>query len=240
MAFMIPEQISPDTESKAEIKTFKKFQKEFDDSWTIFHSFSMQGKNREGKLIDSEADFVLFHREHGMLVLEIKGGVVEFDGRGKCFQNNKEISSPEFQAKMNRYNLRDLLTRRMNGDPQIKLAHAVYFPDTYQDINKFPPAYENMAFTRNDTPYIEESIKGLLSKKITSRDKEMSEGLAKAVISSLSPKLSTGNSMLDKIGRNEDTFNVLTEIQAQLLKFISRYKHAMIEGGAGTGNYTCY
>jgi len=63
----------------------------------------------------------------------------------------------------------------------------------------------------------------------------MPEGLFKAILSALSPKLTLGNTILDKIGRNEDTFNVLTEIQTQLLKFVSRYKHAMIEGSAGTG-----
>ena len=235
MAKMIPQKLSSNTESQAEVETFKLMEKEFDDSWTIFHSFSMQGKNREDKLIDAEADFVLFHREHGMLVLEVKGGIIEFDGMGKYFQNSKEISSPEFQARMNKYNLEKLLKKRMHGDPLIRYAHAVYFPDTYLDVINFPPNYDYITFTGKDTPYLESSIKTLLSRKKKQRDREMPEGLAKAVVSSLSPKLSIGNTILDKIGRNTSTFNVLTEIQGQLLKFISRYKHAMIEGSAGTG-----
>jgi hypothetical protein len=235
MAIMIPNKISPDTVTQSEIKTFSYLEKTFDESWTIFHSFCMQGKNKEGKLIDAEVDFVLFHRLFGMLVLEVKGGVIEFDGLGKSIQNNKEISSPEFQAKINKYNLKDLIRRRMNGDPKIRIAHAVYFPDTFLDANKFPPAYEYITFTGKDTPYLKDSIKNLLLQKKNPRDKEMPEVLAKAVVSSMSPKLSTGNTILDRIYKNEGTFNALTEIQTQLLKFISRYRHAMIEGGAGTG-----
>jgi len=125
MAILSPPLISPDTESQAEVKTFKHLNKTFDDSWTIFHSFSMQGKNREGKLIDAETDFIMFHREYGMLVLEVKGGVIEFDGAAKCLQNGKEISAPEFQAKANKYNLKNLLKRRLYGDPLIRYTQTV-------------------------------------------------------------------------------------------------------------------
>ncbi|MCP4179711.1 MAG: AAA family ATPase [bacterium] len=235
MAIMIPEKISLDTQSQAEVKAYKHFQKVFDDSWTIFHSFSMHGENLEGKLIDAEADFVFFHKDFGILVLEVKGGILEFDGRGRCFQYAKEIYDPEKQARHNKYNLKRILNRKLHDDPQIKYAHAVYFPDTFQDIIKFPPRYSDIAFTGNDTPYILKNVIELLSRIKFNRRREMSEGLAKAVLKALSPNLSVGNTIIDQIGQNRNTFNILTEIQSQLLKFISKYRHAMIEGSAGSG-----
>ena len=236
MAVMIPENISSDTESMAEVKTFKYFQKAFDDSWTIFHSFSMQGENKEKKLIDAEADFVLFNKDYGLLVLEVKGGIINFDGAGNCFQNGYKIKDPEFQAKMNIHDLNKILIRRLHGDPQLKLAHAIYFPDTYVDVGKLPPQFDsNLTFTGNETPYIVGCIEKLFNKKKSSRKYEISDRLAKAILNALSPKISIGNSILDKIGQGKSTFKILTEVQCQLLKFISGYKHALIEGYAGSG-----
>ena len=235
MAIMIPAEINPNTESKAEIKAFKHFQKAFDDSWTIFHSFSMQGENKENKLIDAEADFVFFNKDYGLLVLEVKGGVVNFNGAGKCFQNGREIKDPESQARINKYNLNKLLKRRLNGDPQLKLAHAVYFPDTYIDADKLPPQYDYITFTGKETAYIADCIQKLFAKKKSSRKYEISDRLAKAILDALSPNISIGNTILDKIGQGKSTFNMLTEVQSQLLKFIGGYKHALIEGYAGSG-----
>ena len=235
MPRMIPEIVSSDTESNAEKKVFTLLQKVFDDSWTIFHSFSMQGVNTEGKHIDAEADFVLFNKFFGILILEIKGGIVSFEGNGKCFQNGIEIRDPEYQARANKYNLKRILNARLHGDPQIRYAHAVYFSDTFVNNLKLPPAYEQIAFTGKDTPYIDKCIKTLMQKRKCSRKQELSDGLANAIITALAPKVSLGNTIFDRIEKNRNTYNVLTEIQTQLLKFISRYKHALIEGFAGSG-----
>ena len=43
-----------------------------EDSWDVFQSVIWQGP-RGGRPSDGEADFVLVHPRHGILVLEVKG-----------------------------------------------------------------------------------------------------------------------------------------------------------------------
>lgn len=100
MAKLIPQEISQETLSHAEKSAFALFQKAFDDSWTIFHSFALQRENREAKLIDAESDFVFFNKNYGILVMEVKGGIIEFDGKGNCFQNSKPINDPAFHTML--------------------------------------------------------------------------------------------------------------------------------------------
>ena len=235
MAKMIPHSIAPDSDSQAEIRTFELLKTSFDDSWTIFHSYRLRGENLEGKLIDSEIDFLLYNPQYGIIVFEVKGGIISYDGLGNCYQNNKKINDPEFQARINKYNLMKILKKRLNGDPQIKFAHAVYFPDAYVDTSNLPPAYDSIAFTGVDSPYLEKSLIELLSKIKTKRQTQLSDSIANLILEKLNPDFQLGNTILDRLEQNKRLFPVLTEIQTQLLDFISKYKKALIQGFAGSG-----
>src|SRR5262245_20543040 len=49
-----------------------------DAQWEVFHSVAWQAP-RAGREGDGEADFVLLHPRHGLLVLEVKGGRINVD-----------------------------------------------------------------------------------------------------------------------------------------------------------------
>ena len=235
MAKMIPVSIASDTESQAEIRSFELFKTNFDNSWTIFHSYRLRGENVEGKLIDSEIDFLLFNPKYGIIVLEVKGGVISYDGSGNCYQNNKKINDPEFQSRLNKYNLMKILRNRLNGDPQIKFAHAVYFPDSYIDSLCLPPAYDSIAFSGKDSPYLEKCFINLLEKIKIKRQTSLSDSISKLILEKLNPNFQIGNTILDRLEQNKRLFPVLTEIQTQLLDFINNYKKVLIQGCAGSG-----
>ncbi len=51
-----------------------------DDGWTVMHSYPwLRRQSQGGPLREGEADFVLFHREFCLLVLEVKGAEVSYD-----------------------------------------------------------------------------------------------------------------------------------------------------------------
>ena len=75
------------------------------DDYRVYHRktwYSFDGGAREG-----EADLLLQHRELGMLVLEVKGGRVAFDGRTGVWTSTDrdgavhEIKDPFAQAQRN-------------------------------------------------------------------------------------------------------------------------------------------
>src|ERR1700726_3593250 len=106
MARMIPPAPvagSPDSE----VATFNAFAC-LDDSWTILQSVRWQavrGK-RQG---DGEADFVLLHSRHGLIVVEVKGGGIRVE-QGVWFTTNRlgvtePIKSPFEQAVASKHAL---------------------------------------------------------------------------------------------------------------------------------------
>ena len=59
MARMIPSEYSDMNKSEAEKHLYYKLNESFGDDWTIFHSYSIEGRNKSNKIIDVEIDFLL-------------------------------------------------------------------------------------------------------------------------------------------------------------------------------------
>jgi hypothetical protein len=53
---------------------------QLDAEWNVFHSVTWQSA-RDGRQGDGEADFILLHPRHGILVLEVKGGSITLEGK---------------------------------------------------------------------------------------------------------------------------------------------------------------
>src|SRR5262245_37538849 len=107
-----------------------------EDGWIVFHSVTWQAP-RAGREGDGEADFILLHARHGMLVLEVKGGRIELaDGRWFTTDRNgarNEIRDPFRQAVDSKHALlRYLQDVALRPTPTI--GHAIVFPDIFIDI----------------------------------------------------------------------------------------------------------
>ena len=101
------------------------------DAFTIFYSVAWQSRSLAGNVRDGEADFVIAHPELGMLVIEVKGGSIRFDGvSGQWYSGIHEIRDPVEQAKKSRYELlRKLQDLPGWGDTWMTTGHAVAFQD---------------------------------------------------------------------------------------------------------------
>jgi len=91
--------------------------KKLGDDWVVMHGlqFVTPAHGRHPPR-NGEADFILAHRNHGLIVLEVKGGRYEVEhGRwftfpdGKCTPMNRSSFA---QAMRNRYDLRDYVVGR--------------------------------------------------------------------------------------------------------------------------------
>lgn len=106
------------------------------DDWAVLHHVRWLQKERGRNARDGEADFVLAHPEHGILVLDVKGGEVAYDGTtGEWTSRSRDgtvnpITDPFDQAKDNGYALRDHLRSLPNWPPRWgPIGYAVCFPD---------------------------------------------------------------------------------------------------------------
>jgi hypothetical protein len=233
MARMIPAECAPDTESKAEAKLFEVLKKSLDDSWTVFHSFNMLARNREKKLGDGEIDFLIFHKEFGMLALEVKGGQLAFKD-GYWFQNGRKLTKgPVEQAKVNKYIIMEYLNRWFKDGFPCYFGHAACFPDCYE-IKGLPMDCEGVVISGQEVPYIRDAVVKIMrdfNKEAIKTDANAVEQILK----SLAPMFEYGVSISDRIGQAESRILSLTELQCEMLSFISGHRRALVRGCAGSG-----
>jgi hypothetical protein len=234
MAQMIPAECAATTESQAEVEVFKQLKLQLDDSWTVFHSFTLLAKNQEEKLIDAEIDFLLFHPKKGLLSLEVKGGKVHQEN-GEWYQYDKKLPrSPIEQAKVNKYSIRSYLFNHMHGDTEMAFGHAVCFPNS-GPIRNLPADMKEVVITNEQMTYLKEAIETIMESWSDERSRELPKAVANAVVKTLMPAFEVGVSMNDRIIHAERQLFSLTEMQCELLNFICQHKKALIQGCAGSG-----
>ena len=136
MARMVPN-VTP-SGSEAEAEVYRALRDTTSEEYLALHSVPWVAREpgRPGQAV-GEIDFLVIHPEHGLLVIEVKGGGVEYDsqenrwtsrGRGGVFT----IHDPHQQAVAGAHRVLD----RLKGIPAFRrqrprVGHAVMFPDGF-------------------------------------------------------------------------------------------------------------
>jgi len=128
---MLPERLDPETESPAERLLYQVFQKQLPNDFVVFHAVNWLLREPHQGAWNGEADFVIVHPAHGLLVLEVKGGPIRYDARTRqWFSGPHSIRDPVKQARRNQYALMAKLGEHPRWpDRPILFGHAVAFPD---------------------------------------------------------------------------------------------------------------
>jgi hypothetical protein len=122
---MIPESPRDDASSGAELTLFKRLRDDTSSELVAFHSVAWLVPTGNGRPREGEADFVLAHPSHGVLVVEVKGGTIRYDAKtaqwttiGK--RGEDRIKDPFRQGQRSEHMLIDLLAgARSAGDRKI-------------------------------------------------------------------------------------------------------------------------
>lgn len=82
---------------------------------------------------DGETDLLIVHPEHGLLVVEVKGGQIRRDGSNRWFSGKYELKPPPFeQAETSKHRLSEKFSSLPDwpaGPESLRAGHAVCFPD---------------------------------------------------------------------------------------------------------------
>ena len=245
MANIIPllteEQIK-EIPSIAEQKVYRVLAEQLPSDYLIVHSLEFIKQTSKFKSHgDREADFVIFSPHYGVLVVEVKGGGIEYDkSMNQWYSIDRDskkhaIKNPIRQAKDAKYEIRNHLKL---GNKSLLLAHAVIFPDI-----------ENVAtLVSHDMPInIIGSNRNLidLEKWVIDvfdywageepiYDALGDEGV-KVAERTYGKQVSLRPSLRSAIEKEIQKQIQLTNQQKNILRQLKKRKHAVIEGGAGTG-----
>lgn len=146
----MPPHIYPETlagvivKSPAEKLLFETFRSQLDENFYILHSVAWIEIRQKGKKpSDGEIDFVILHPKMGILLLEVKGGIIGRDENSRWYTIRKDgthadIKNPFEQVKENKYALIKKLRSLPNWMHELPtIGHAVAFPDGTIDNLEF-------------------------------------------------------------------------------------------------------
>lgn len=240
MAKMYPSSISPDVPSKAERLLYGLLANNLSDDYLVFHSVAWQSRSEIYGAQDGEADFVIVHPEQGILVVEVKGGLIDYNGeRGVWLQNGSEMRKDPFeQAKVFKYVLLDLLKKEAYWKNRyICISHAVAFPDVV--VPNFPITLQSprrLVLDKRDTFALQEWVEEHF---VYVRGENSYADLGIHDIHFLQNLLAPVKELRSLLGVDIEAEEVelvrLTERQCQLIDFIASVPRAAIAGCAGSG-----
>lgn len=248
MARLIPKVETDDISVKSERDVARCLVEQLPDDCIIYHSYPWLRSDRNDRgnttIKEGETDFVILIPSHGMLVLEVKGGVIDYDEVGRKWNRVlgsrlKPIQDPFEQANRNTHYLeKEIKKRGYQGAKSLPFGfgYAVVFPDCNYCGATPPGSDPSIIFSANDLPFLDRKIKNALTQWIR-RDKPnpLSRDDMAKIQQAISPRFNLLPVLFRKVEEQEEKLFRLTSDQKNLLVFLGEKKRACIKGVAGSG-----
>ncbi|HEY1351675.1 MAG TPA: NERD domain-containing protein [Ktedonobacteraceae bacterium] len=253
MATMYPQYLPASGKSDAERKLFRLLQDHLPPDYTVIWSIDWtMARSPEvgGGAHESEIDFLILHPAQGILVIEVKGGGVGYDGtRHEWYTIDRNsmrhtIKDPFEQARDGKYALIRELTQRVPGDElrsacrQAVFGHAIVFPDIEASrVASRPGRPEDILLDR----YAVQSgaVQAAVEQAYRFWRRDHSQDLGNAALSEIvklyAPSWYIRPPMILQLVEEETQLKKLTEQQFIVLSFLQRQKRVGISGCAGSG-----
>ena len=208
------------------------------DEYYIFHSFHWQGSYK-GRYKNGENDFMVYHPKKGLLIIEVKGGKIEFrDTQWQRVHHNNKIDilygakSPVDQLLQARGTmLQKLKTKLRTTNIGVSIQIAVWFPNTQfqnkEDNNL--PLKQSQILDQSNLIDIESAINNIFE---GSKPSYLSTDI---FLDALLPTLNIVSDFKIEQETVEQKMITLTRGQSTVLDFTEEQHYTAIRGGAGTG-----
>lgn len=211
--------------------------------FTILHSYPWLRPERGTwgeTLVEGEADFVVLHRELGLLVLEVKGGDL-------CLQDHqwyrqlggghlKKIKDPLQQAQRNMHALLDSIEKRTGHAvtrQHLVYSYAAVFPHQ-ETVGPLPPnASSELIINRAGLPKLATRIPEAM--RSFGRKAPLSERDFRLVLDALLPRFRVYRPLGVDIDTQAQRLLELTDTQRMVFEGLYRNPRLLVEGAAGTG-----
>lgn len=230
-----------DTSSNAETFLLDQFAA-LPDSFTVIHSAKWITHNSRQHGTVGEADFIIAHQKHGVLVLEVKGGQIVAE-RDHWFSMDRggrrhEIKDPFAQSDRNRFALLDWLKHdKRTRTYDYPVYSAVAFPDADAPAAIRPDAPQEIIIDAQRVNHLEASLINIFDYWNAKYPhlKMRGPSAVEALVDLLLPKMTLSEDVSAIFERERRAIESLTERQYSVLRLLRHHRRAAIIGGAGTG-----
>lgn len=248
MAKLIPVIDVEEIDLKPERDVARELVNQLPNNVIVLHSYPWLRADRNDKtgkvtLNEGEADFLIIWPEMGVLVIEVKGGTVEYDADTRTWNRvlekyKKEIKDPFEQARKNSHRIIDLVGEKIYGGnrPPFSYGYAVFFPDCHYTGSLPPGAESVITLSSHDLVKVSDKIaKALRQWSRTQSPYALSKDELGKVQRAILPAFNILPSLFRTIEEQEEQLVRLTDEQIRLLTFLGTHKRVAIEGVAGSG-----
>lgn len=243
MAHMYPKDgPTKDTTSTAERKVFDVLQHYLSDDYYVFHGVSWTDKRPDSTIQDGEIDFVVVHAKRGMLLIEVKGGAIRYDGEHKQWYSQDRyglehaIKDPFSQASKSTHSLKKHIQDRDESksySDQYYAQYCVWFPDITYRSGEFPLPHvrDDLVLDSAALSHPQEALSAIMQQG----SRNMGTAARDALVSVLAPSREVRARLKDDIIGQETYFVRLLDAQCRVLDTLLRYPRVTLRGTAGTG-----
>lgn len=213
------------------------------DDYTVVHSFKLVNV-ADDALSEHEADFVIFNRRYGVLVVEAKAGKVKTVNGEWCYGNGDIMDNggPYRQASNIKWELWHRFKEMGIGHllKRCKLLHAVWFPSLRADqlgaLEYAGEASRDLTLCKTDLGDPEPMIRSIFKIGVADVTTDLSEEEAREILDKIvRPQFDIVPTGACDYGYNDYVFARLLDEQVRVLDFLSEQRTAAINGAAGTG-----
>lgn len=215
------------------------------DDFTVIHSYKMLEVVNGNAVEQREADFLVFNRKLGILVIESKAGRIHCE-HGEWFyasgDSMKRHGGPYRQADSIKWKLYNRFEEVGLGDlrDRCRLSHAVWLPSFGSHelgfIDYSPEASREITLCKTDLKNPTAQITRIMKMNVDGWNTRLSESEAEEVLQKvLLPEFDIVPTNSIDYEYNDFVFARLLDSQARILNFLQNQKTAVINGAAGTG-----
>ena len=244
----LPNRVRNEPKRSAEICLYDELRQQLPDNWIVFYSVAWLGRTWEnGNPQDGEADFIVAHPKHGVLLIEVKGGRISYSGaRRQWISTDREGNDHDIDPFNQVMRSKHALLHKLKSLPRwsrewITLGHAVAFPQS--DVSRIPlppEASADIIIDGNDLSRLAVRIPAILAYWNGQAQQPFQSGTALIadLEKLLAPTITLPNPLSLEVKDEEREILRLTEEQFHLLDFLSRTRRAAMSGCAGSGKTT--
>jgi DNA-binding MarR family transcriptional regulator len=229
-----------DSTSEAERTLYEAFE-QLGDDWTIIQGVSWISKDNATV---GEIDFLIAHPKHGVLVMEVKGGIIAVQNGNwtstNLYQKVVSIQDPCIQAERNRRELKKWLALSpKTRQHRYAIFPALAFPDSQFNADVRPDCPQDIILDIRHLENIEARLLAIFAHWQSRADKDNrhmdGRKAVEALLSLFQVTQSFQPAIVEIFKRENKQIDRLTQSQFKILRQLHRIRRAAIMGGAGTG-----
>lgn len=229
-----------ETESAAERRLYEGFLEQLDEAFVVYHSVDWVLQGSDGP-VQGEADFVIAHPEHGLLVLEAKGGSLSYDPATRRWTQAGHDGphllqeDPFHQARDEMHSLVEILRAQPGWERwRPSYGYAVAFPDGLYRQDAHPGAPASLVIDHDDLGRLQARVVEIMRSWRREGRRFGAEGM-EALERALGFRVEIRTPLKLAFDEEDRRIVQLTQEQAWVRSFVLHRRRAAVTGPAGSG-----